>query len=339
MRVTAFGLSAFLFVLCALVPARAQVWKLSGAPEFVELVNDRAIQVGETRTHDDGEGGVTTTLVARTVTSAEFIASQPRYGTHHMSYSWDAPPDIIRSGELISVGMRWQYAGKWKRFCPQMTTLCHLDWSDDWYTALAYGELAGAPSLLGDSGGVRNSSIKVADNDSGVLNFYWRVMCGGAWVQVAWKYKRVAGDNGQSAAPVPPQARAVFTPIFKLDTVAGVHGNPARKTVFTLQRSTLITGILTYHWNDGQGATPGTIGLRKLTGESVGTWNAVARQGAPSSTGWPIQNNPPYYYWTVRPESILGPGTYEVVDSDRASWSTNDETKGMGVTWVFGEDR
>jgi hypothetical protein len=197
MRVIFLLVSASLLVLSLDAPAWAHYWRLAGPPEFAPSINGQpSIQVGETKTYNDGEGGVTTTLVDRTAARAEFITSQPRYGTHRMRYAWDAPPEIIHPGELLPVGLRWVFPGKWHRFAPQMMILGHLDWSEDWYGNPAYG----------DSGAVRNSTIRVTKNDSRELTFYVHVACGGQWVRVVWKYQRVDGDapavnTGGTSAP------------------------------------------------------------------------------------------------------------------------------------------
>ncbi|MBI5624110.1 MAG: hypothetical protein HY924_10045 [Elusimicrobia bacterium] len=188
--------AAVLFVLSVSVPASASYWKLAGSPEFASEVNAiPALQPGESKTINDGEGGVTTTLAARTATHAEFVTVQPRYGTHRMRYDWDAPPKVIRPGDVPTLGLRWEILQRYTRFCPQMMAFSHLDWSDDWYTNLGYGY--GNPTDLKpdqNSGEVRNTTIKVTSRDSAELTLYRHVSCGGAWVRVLWKYKRMDGE-------------------------------------------------------------------------------------------------------------------------------------------------
>ena len=135
-----------------------------------------------------------------------------------------------------------------------------------------------------------------------------------------------------------PQERIVF----KLESVATVANNPTRPTVFTVDRPTRVTKIWTYHWNNGQGAVPGSIGLLWTdTNERVGNWRATGNQGLDTSPGaiWPAKGNgPPCRYWAVKPGVVLLPGTYEVVDSDPATWSTNSEIGSMGAAWVYGTE-
>ena len=184
--------------------AHAQYRKLSGPPEFAESINGiPTLKPGQTTTVNDGEGGVTTTLSARTSNSAEFVSTQPRYGTHRMRYAWDSPPDIMKPGEVPSVGVRWEFVAKWNRFAPQMMTLTHLDWSEDWYTRPAYGQPVAE----------RNSTIRVTTRDND-LTFYTQVTCGGGTVRVEWKYKHVGGTTpaGPATGPAPRGPPAPGTP-------------------------------------------------------------------------------------------------------------------------------
>jgi hypothetical protein len=197
MKSISIAASAVLLLLSAHAHASAHYWKLAGPPEFAPSVNgDPAAEAGETKSYNDGEGGVTTTLVARTPTHAEFTTSQPRYGTHRMSYDWDAPPQIIRPGDVPTLALRWQIPQRWNRFCPQMTAFSHLDGSEDWYNTLGYGYNR-PEDFKSDqnSGEFRNTTIKVADIDRAELILYRHVGCGGVWVRVLWKYTLVEGET------------------------------------------------------------------------------------------------------------------------------------------------
>lgn len=145
-----------------------------------------------------------------------------------------------------------------------------------------------------------------------------------------------------AAMPLPPmQGAEPEAVLFKLESIASVTQPPARDTVFSLDRPALITKIWTYHWNGGRGTAPGTIGLKNTaTGQTFGPWSVVATYHMfDSSAGavWPAKGDgPPFLYWTVQPNVSLPAGTYEVIDSHRASWSTNGEMGNMGCAWVFG---
>jgi len=132
--------------------------------------------------------------------------------------------------------------------------------------------------------------------------------------------------------------------LFKLESLAAVSNGPAEKTIFTLDHPVLITKIWTYHWNGGSGATPGRIGLKNITtGESVGMWEVTATHHMFSSTpgaAWPSHGDgPPFLYWTVQPNVHVPPGKYEVLDSDRHTWSSNAEMRNMGCAWVYGVEK
>jgi hypothetical protein len=132
--------------------------------------------------------------------------------------------------------------------------------------------------------------------------------------------------------------------LFKLESLAAVHNGPSQKTIFTLDQPVSITKIWTYHWNNGKGVTPGRIGLRNVaTGQTVGMWDVTATYHMFNSSpgaAWPSRGDgPPFLYWTVQPSVHVPPGTYEVLDSDPATWSANAEMRNMGCAWVYGMAR
>jgi len=133
------------------------------------------------------------------------------------------------------------------------------------------------------------------------------------------------------SAPATPTATAMGEQQFFIVASLGAAYNGATKpTIFTISRSWLVTKVVTYHWNNGQGVTPGTIGLRASDGTTYGPWTAV---GEPGSGG--VVNA----YWAVKPSTVIPPGTYTVVDSDPTTWSQNQETDGAGMAWGFGIPR
>lgn len=129
--------------------------------------------------------------------------------------------------------------------------------------------------------------------------------------------------------------------LFKLESVAGVESNPPNKTIFTLSSAATITKIWTYHWNNGSGDGTGTIGLRNVTtGELLGTWPVVGFNSqfvSEPGAVWPSSSTAePHYYCTVQPNATVPAGTYEVVDSNPATWSYNSDSNDMGFAWVYG---
>ena len=100
--------------------------------------------------------------------------------------------------------------------------------------------------------------------------------------------------------------------------------NGAKEPVFNLSQDQFITKIRTYHWNDGNGASPGSIKLVGPNGD-VGSWSV---RGEPDVGVLNV-------YWVAYPNVKLSPGAYRVVDSDASTWSQNSGTGGLGFTWVF----
>ena len=135
-------------------------------------------------------------------------------------------------------------------------------------------------------------------------------------------------------------SRGQETVLFSVDSVAGVSNNPPAKTVFTLSKPGHLSKILTYHWNGGSGSPPGTIGLRNSqTGAMAGRWTAAGSSGYDRTPGatWPLTSSaPPYRYWTVQPNCDLPAGTYEILDSDPATWSYTADTGNRGIAYVLG---
>ncbi|MBI3743114.1 MAG: hypothetical protein HY261_02350 [Chloroflexi bacterium] len=137
------------------------------------------------------------------------------------------------------------------------------------------------------------------------------------------------GGGGQketpAASPVAQTPAAVAdVELFNNGNVGTVSNNPLIPTTFTLTGSYTITSIANYHWNSGKGATPGQIGLKDSSGKVLGTWNA---------TGSPGQGGVPNALWTAKPNIVLGPGTYTIVDSDPATWANNSQSKFAGMTF------
>ncbi|MHC1788355.1 hypothetical protein [Solidesulfovibrio sp.] len=129
--------------------------------------------------------------------------------------------------------------------------------------------------------------------------------------------------------------------LFKLQSDAAVINMPSQDTVFRITTPTKITKIWTYHYNQGKGAEPGTIGLRDVnSGQVLGEWPAIGTQRMLDPTPgakWPTSSDgPPFLYWAVTPRIVLNPGKYEVLDADAATWSQNAEMGGRGCAWVYG---
>jgi len=114
---------------------------------------------------------------------------------------------------------------------------------------------------------------------------------------------------------------------FSITNVDVVANSPTAPSVFTTSEAQAVSRVRTYHWNNGQGATPGTIWLLDDQGEiAYGPWQA---------TGAPGQGGVPNAYWDAAVEFTLLAGTYEVMDSDPSTWAHNAESGGRGMTWLY----
>lgn len=124
-----------------------------------------------------------------------------------------------------------------------------------------------------------------------------------------------------SASPLAEQQ------IFSITSIGVANNGATKATRFFTSRSWLVTRIVTYHWNNGQGMTPGTISLRADDGTTYGPWQAI---GEPGSGG--VLDA----YWVVKPNVVIPPGAYTVLDSDPSTWAQNEETDGAGMSWGYG---
>jgi hypothetical protein len=145
-----------------------------------------------------------------------------------------------------------------------------------------------------------------------------------------------------SCAPVPkptptptatPTATPTVTPsaaeeeLYSVLSIGVAYNGATEPTTFSISESWLVTEIITYHWNDAQGKTPGTVGLQAADGTTYGPWQAI---------GQPGQGGVPDAYWVVSPNIVIPAGTYTVLDSDPSTWAQNDETGGAGMSWGKG---
>ncbi|MEI7836630.1 MAG: dockerin type I repeat-containing protein [Planctomycetota bacterium] len=133
----------------------------------------------------------------------------------------------------------------------------------------------------------------------------------------------VGGMSAVSAVLPPAEPKVLFNNW----NIEGVSNHPSSATSFILGESVVITYVNTYHWNDGKGVpAPGTISLQHADGTVYGPWQA---------TGKPGQAGNANALWEVTPNVAVKAGTYTVIDSDTATWSTNAGSSNAG----FGEVR
>ncbi len=94
---------------------------------------------------------------------------------------------------------------------------------------------------------------------------------------------------------------------------------------FKLDKPATLVDLMTYHYVGGGGPTPGTLALEGADGTIYGPWPC---------TGIDAQGGVKNGFWDTRPNAPLPAGTYTIVDSGPATWSTNDEAGGVGFCTV-----
>jgi hypothetical protein len=111
---------------------------------------------------------------------------------------------------------------------------------------------------------------------------------------------------------------------------AGVLNNPpSHRTPCALKSAAHITQLITYHWNGGKGAKPGTILLfNPNTGMQYGPYPASGSSG---------QGGAPNVNWTANVNLNLPAGSYQIIDSDFATWSWNQGSGGDGFAKAEGD--
>ncbi len=101
-----------------------------------------------------------------------------------------------------------------------------------------------------------------------------------------------------------------------------VADHPPAPAIFDVEAESRLCYLMTYHWHGGRGRTPGSIALVAEDGRQLGPWPAIARPGRA-----PV-------YWECRPDVVLTPGRWAVVDSHPESWAHNAKSGGAGVAVV-----
>lgn len=140
-------------------------------------------------------------------------------------------------------------------------------------------------------------------------------------------FARPVGTSGSEDAEAGGTSEGTTAP--KLDeiaSIAGVSNGPTAPSVLTLPAAR-ITAITTYHWNNAQGAAPGTIALRGEDGTLYGPF---------PTTGSPGQGGVPNAYWTAITNVRIPAGRYTVADSSPGTWAWAPDTGGRGMVTVWG---
>jgi len=111
-------------------------------------------------------------------------------------------------------------------------------------------------------------------------------------------------------------------------------GAASAPTFVTFDTPVCLTRIRDYHWNGGEGAPAGTVSLAADDGTTHGPWEA---EGCAVSMSFDDAcTEAGGRYWIVDLMLELPAGTYEVLDSDPATWAHNADSGGAGHTLMWG---
>jgi hypothetical protein len=122
-------------------------------------------------------------------------------------------------------------------------------------------------------------------------------------------------------------AEAQVRNLFNNTNTAAVRNGGVINPQFVLNVPTNITQVVTYHWNSGQGARPGIIGLRN---------NATGQTFTFAATGTSGFNGALNVNWVANVNVNVPAGVYTVLDSDRNTWSNNAQSAFQGFAIVRG---
>jgi|GEM_PF-1551357 len=107
----------------------------------------------------------------------------------------------------------------------------------------------------------------------------------------------------------------------------GVRNGPTKENSITVGKACIVRSVTTYHWNNGRGASPGSIIIEE-DDVVIGTWQATGRSGSGADN----------VYWDIFPNVTFHPGhSYSVYPSSRETWSWNDQTGGLGMIEIRGQ--
>lgn len=111
--------------------------------------------------------------------------------------------------------------------------------------------------------------------------------------------------------------------IFSNENPNTVSSNPpGENPQFAITKAFRIDAVYTYHMLNASSTPPGFISLIGVPSRiKYGPYQAAIAS---------------IYYWEVKPNIILPPGTYKVIDSNPATWSYNGTSKNQGFVQVHG---
>lgn len=157
---------------------------------------------------------------------------------------------------------------------------------------------------------------------------YDGTISGGGPANTACTQQASAKAVPKAASKATYRCSGAQTKLFDSSNVYGVVNGAKQPSFSTGGKAYCLASITTYHWNNGQGKKPGTIGLTGTT--TVGPLPATGSSG---------QGGAPNVNWTVNFSSakpVVVNGSYSCNDSDPATWSQNQQSHGTGFCIVYG---
>jgi hypothetical protein len=190
--------------------------------------------------------------------------------------------------------------------------------------------IGGADVLRAEDGPAVNLLFPAMDGDTGVMLVLFRGETGSqATIDAIIETMEVGASApaGQEAAPgvadaAPRDLDGTPEVVFNSGNIYTVLNGPTRATTFTLDGPVVLALIENYHWNNGQGAAPGTIALRGSDGKTYGPWQAEGMEG---------MGGVPNASWTVCPWSGC-PAVRTRHRHDPGTWAHNEQSGGSGFT-------
>ncbi|MBK7215319.1 MAG: zinc-ribbon domain-containing protein [Bacteroidales bacterium] len=113
--------------------------------------------------------------------------------------------------------------------------------------------------------------------------------------------------------PEPISSKAVRTVFSSGNKEFPKNKGPKNPTRFTLSKPTLISKIVTDHYNEDEGTVAaGTITILNKSKIAIGIYKATGKNGSNGTTNGK---------WVAEPNVLLEPGTYYIQDSEPSTWS------------------
>ena len=183
----------------------------------------------------------------------------------------------------------------------------------------------------GDKDGC-NHAVQGPRGHKGTVHFY---VSDGTYVCTESYDGSITGTGGPGACfktvPPPPPAKYTCTgnqiKLFDNSNGGGVLNGAKPPSFTTNGKAYCVVSITTYHWNNGKGAKPGSLGLSGTS--TVGPYSATGSAG---------QGGAPNVNWSVnvpQTKPVVINGAYSCTDTDPATWSQNPQTHGTGFCTVY----